>query len=276
MDRIENNWENFLFELQRRGHYTFTVADVQQRFNLSEKSLYQGIFRLTQANKIIQIRKGFYVILEPSEVNNKQPDIYKYLDALMKYIGKSYYVALLSAAALHGAAHQKPMEFFIMTEIPLPRNIHNKKNNITFFGKNTLLQAGIMQKKSRVGYFNVSTPELTAFDLLGNIKRFGINRITTVLQELHEEMQVSRLVKIAKLIDNKASMQRLGYILETIAGAEKLANSLYKILNETTFYPVPSNSANNFVLVIILVQAIVGLFDLPTQSFLSIFFWFDY
>jgi predicted transcriptional regulator of viral defense system len=96
-----------------------------------------------------------------------------------------------------------------------------------------------MQKKSRAGYFNVSTPELTAFDLLDNIKRFGINRITTILQELHEEMLPSRLAKMAKFVDNKASMQRLGYILETVVGAEKLANSLYEILSKTKFYPVP-------------------------------------
>ncbi|MDR2642728.1 MAG: type IV toxin-antitoxin system AbiEi family antitoxin [Planctomycetaceae bacterium] len=239
MNRFENNWGNFLSELQQRGRYTFTVADLKQRFNLSEKALFQGIFRMTQTKKIVQIRKGFYVILEPSEISNGLPDIYKYVDALMKSIGKPYYVAMLSAAALHGAAHQQPQEFFIMTEIPLPRNIYNKKNKITFFGKNALLQEGIMQKKSRTGYFNVSTPELTAFDLLNNIKRFGINRITTVLQELHEEMLPSRLSKIAKLIDNKASMQRLGYILETVVGAEKLAYSLYKILSKTIFYPVP-------------------------------------
>jgi predicted transcriptional regulator of viral defense system len=239
MNRFGNSWENFLFSLQQQGRYTFTVADLRQHFRLSEKALLQGVFRLTQAKKIVQIRKGFYCILEPSEASVGFPDVYKYVDALMKHIGKPYYVALLSAAALHGAAHQQPQAFFIMTEAPLPRNARSRGNNITFFGKATLLQEGIMQKTSRVGYFNVSTPELTAFDLLDNIKRFGVNRIATVLQELHEEMLPARLSKIAKLVGNKASMQRLGYILETVAGAEKLANSLYKILSKASFYPTP-------------------------------------
>jgi predicted transcriptional regulator of viral defense system len=239
MNGFENNWGEFLFDLQQKGCYTFTVADLRQHFNLSEKALFQGIFRLTQAKKIVQIRKGFYCILEPMEVNTGFPDTYKYIDALMKYIDKPYYVALLSAAALHGAAHQQPQEFFIMTEIPLPRNIHNKNTKITFFGKNTLLHEGVIQKKSRTGYFNVSAPELTAFDLLDNIKRFGINRIATILQELYEEMSPTRLAAIAKLIDNKSSMQRLGYILETVADAEKLAYSLYGILSKTIYYSVP-------------------------------------
>ena len=233
------NWNSFFLNLQRKGQYTFTYAEVSSAFNLPENSIAHRLYIYEKKNRIVKLRKGFYGILSPESSMHGTFDIYLYVDALMKSLDKPYYVALLSAAALHGAAHQKPQEFFIMTEIPLPRKIHNKKEKITFFGKNTLLQEGIMQKKSRVGYFNVSTPELTAFDLLDNIKRFGINRITTILQELYEEMKVSRLKKIAQLIDNKASMQRLGYILETVVGAERLADSLYKILSKTAFYPVP-------------------------------------
>jgi hypothetical protein len=111
--------------------------------------------------------------------------------------------------------------------------------HIVFFAKKRLLNEGIIQKKTPAGYINVSSPELTAFDLLENIHRFGINRITTVLQELYEEMRGSRLSKIAKLIGNKASIQRLGYILDTVVNEENLADSLYKILNKTSFSSVP-------------------------------------
>ncbi|MEF8985500.1 MAG: type IV toxin-antitoxin system AbiEi family antitoxin [Bacteroidales bacterium] len=38
-----------------------------------------------------------------------------FIHQLMQYIGKSYYIGLLSAAALHGAAHQQPQEFFVVT-----------------------------------------------------------------------------------------------------------------------------------------------------------------
>jgi predicted transcriptional regulator of viral defense system len=52
-------------------------------------------------------------------------------------------------------------------------------------------------------------------------------------------MRPSRLSKIAKLIDNKANIQRLGYILDTVVKNEKLANSLNNILSKTSFSPVP-------------------------------------
>ena len=237
------DWNGFFLNLQRNGQYTFTYADVSKAFDLPENTIAHRLYVYEKKNRIIKLRKGFYGIYSPESSMLGAFDIYLYVDALMKSLGKPYYVALLSAAALHGAAHQKPQEFFIMTEIPVPRNIHNKKEKITFSGKNSLKQEGVMQKKSRVGYFNVSTPELTAFDLLDNIKRFGINRITAILQELYEEMKVSRLKKIAKLIDNNASIQRLGYILETVIGAQKLADSLYQILSKNTFYSVPLSPA---------------------------------
>jgi predicted transcriptional regulator of viral defense system len=143
------NWNQFFPDLLKKGRYTFTYADVSKHFDLSENTLSHRLYVYEQKNRIVKIRKGFYSIIEPSEVSSGIPDVYKYVDALMKYLNKPYYVALLSAAALHGAAHQQPMEFFITTEIPLPRNIHNKKNKITFLGKKALLQEGIMQK-SRV------------------------------------------------------------------------------------------------------------------------------
>jgi len=233
------DWKGFFLNLQRNGQYTFTCEDVCKAFDLPKNSIYRRLYVHEKQKRIIKLRKGFYGIHTPESSMNGNFDIYLYVDALMKSLSKPYYVALLSAAALHGAAHQKPQDFFIMTEIPVPRKVHNKKEKISFFGKNFLLQEGVMLKKSRVGYFNVSTPELTAFDLLDNIKSFGINRITSVLQELYEEMNVSRLKKTAKLIGNKASIQRLGFILETVVGAQKLADTLYQILCKNTFYSVP-------------------------------------
>ena len=240
MERKEQNkWNEFFLALRERGRCTFTFDEVRQNFDLPEQSISQELYRYSAKKQIVKIRKGFYGILTPetSIGGMLPPDLF--VDALMKSLHKPYYVALLSAAALHGAAHQQPMEYFVITQTPAPRSIRNKKLKLTFISKRTWEQSAIEQKKTRAGYLNVSSPELTAFDLLENIHTFGMNRITTVLQELSEEMRLSRLSKIAKLINNKANIQRLGYILETIINDKKLADSLYEILNTTSFSPVP-------------------------------------
>ena len=240
MDKKEQNkWNVFFLDLRERGRCTFTFDDVKKHFNLPEQSISQELYRYSVKKQIVKIRKGFYGILTPETAIGGMlpPDLF--VDALMKSLHKPYYVALLSAAALHGAAHQQPMEYFIVTQTPAPRSIRNKRLKITLISKKTWEPSAVEQKKTRAGYLHFSSPELTAFDLLENIHTFGINRIATVLEELYEEMRPSRLSKVAKQIDYKANIQRLGYILDTIEGAEKLADTLYKILKQTSFSPVP-------------------------------------
>jgi predicted transcriptional regulator of viral defense system len=233
----QNNWNKFFIGLREQGRCTFTFDDVKKKFDLPDQSISQELYRYSVKKQIVNIRKGFYGILTPETAIGGMlpPDLF--VDALMKSLHKPYYVALLSAAALHGAAHQQPMEYFVVAQTPAPRSIRNKKLKITFVSKKMWEHSAIEQKKTRAGYLHVSSPELTAFDLLDNIHTFGINRITTILQELYEEMRPSRLSKIAKLIDNKANIQRLGYILDRVVNEQKLADSLSKILYKTSFSP---------------------------------------
>ena len=53
----------------------------------------------------------------------------------MKYLNKTYYVGLYSAAMFHGAAHQQPQEFYIISEKPKPRKISNDIFLINFTEK---------------------------------------------------------------------------------------------------------------------------------------------
>jgi predicted transcriptional regulator of viral defense system len=239
MNLEHNSLEKYLYAIRAHGRYSFTLDELRKEFNVSYPTVKQSLYRFKLKKEIAQIRQGFYVIVPPEYSTHGVLPTVMFIDSMMNYLGKPYYVGLLTAAALHGAAHQQPMTEFIVSQTPAPRHISNKKMRLIFVAKKKLLQEGIIQKKTPAGYINVSSPDLTAFDLLENIHTFGINRITTVLQELYEEMHPSRLVKIAKLIDNKANIQRLGYILDTVVNEEKLANSLYKILNKNCFSPVP-------------------------------------
>ena len=238
--KLEHNYlGKYLHGIRARGRYSFALEELQKEFGLHYSTIKLALYRLKVKKEIAQIRQGFYVIVPPEYSAQGVLPTVMFIDCLMKYLGKPYYVGLLSAAALHGAAHQQPMTDFVVSQTPVPRGISNKKMKIVFVAKKTLLFEGIIQKKTPAGHVNVSSPELTAFDLLENIHTFGINRITTVVQELYEEMRPSQLAKIAKLIDNKANIQRLGYILDMVVSEETLANSLYKVLNKTSFSPVP-------------------------------------
>ena len=230
--------EEFVNETRAKGRYSFSWEELLQCFSISDKAIGQALFRLKSKNKISKIRKGFYAIITPeySKQGIIPPNLF--VDDLMKSLGKRYYVGLLSAAALHGAAHQQPMEYYVITEKPALRNISTQRLSMNFFVKQNWPESDVIQKKTDVGYINVSTPELTALDLL-TYGDFGINRVLTILEELVEEMKPSSLLKTAKNYPVTSTIQRLGYLLDKKIDNEKLAAVLRKVLNDRKIGSVP-------------------------------------
>lgn len=234
-----NYLDKYLFLIRSHGRYTFTLEELNAEFHLSSTALNQSLHRLKSKNEIAQIRKGFYAIIPPEYSQQGMLPIYFILDDLMKSLDKKYYLALLSASALYGAAHQQPMEFFVIVESPAPRSIKNKKLVINFLSRKNWQEEGIIQQKTNSGYINVSSPELTALDFFDYSDRFGINRIVSVLQELTQEMKPTTLTKVASRYPNTAAIQRLGYLLENVISEKKLADSLYKVISNRNCFIIP-------------------------------------
>jgi len=234
-----NYLEKFLRKIRSKGRYSFTYQEVLDSFNISEEALDQNLYRLKSKNAIAAIRKGFYVIIPPEYFSRGMLPAYLFIDDLMRYINREYYVALLSAASMHGAAHQKPMEYFIVTTSPAVRAIKSAKIAINFLVKKQWSEDDVIQKNTDAGYINVSSPELTALDLLYYNAKIGINRVVTVLQELYEEMNATNLAKTAKQYPQTVAIQRLGYLLDRELKSEKLSASLLKVLNDRKYYFTP-------------------------------------
>jgi predicted transcriptional regulator of viral defense system len=121
-----NYLEDYLNKIRSKGRYAFTWEETKIQFNLSDKALNQNLYRLKSKKRIAQIRKGFYAIITPEYSKQEMLPPSLFIDDMMKHLKRRYYVGLISAAALHGAAHQQPMEYFIVTEKPALRAIKNK------------------------------------------------------------------------------------------------------------------------------------------------------
>lgn len=81
------------------------------------------------------------------------------------------------------------------------------------------------------GYLKVSTPEVTAFDVVGYPHHAGgLDNAATVLAEFAESLDADKLIAIAGLSPITWS-QRLGYLLELIGEAE-LAEGLVSYVVE--------------------------------------------
>jgi len=231
-------FEDFLSEIRSKGRYAFSLDEVRTQFKLSDKAVNQALYRLKLKKRIAQIRKGFYAILSPEYARQGMVPPSLFIDDMMKSLDKRYYVGLLSAAALHGAAHQQPMEYFVVTEKPALRDIKNKKLKIQFFLKKGWRQEDLVKKKTDAGYIYLSSPEFTALDLLFYIGSISLNHTFGVLKELTSEMKNDKLVEVAKYFPQTAAIQRLGYLLENELNEPALADALHKILMTRNYYPI--------------------------------------
>ena len=85
-----------------RGYYTFTKEDIEKQFPSAGKVYIKtALYRLAAKAKIVSPWRNFYVIM-PVEYSLKGviPPVF-YMDQLMSYLGKRYYVALLNAASFY-------------------------------------------------------------------------------------------------------------------------------------------------------------------------------
>jgi predicted transcriptional regulator of viral defense system len=233
-----NYLEDFIYKIRSLGRYSFSLAEIKQQFDLSDKAINQNLYRLKMKKEVAQIRKGFYAIITPEYAHQGMIPPALFMDDLMQSLNRRYYVGLLSAAALHGAAHQQPMEFFVITEKPALRKISTKKLKINFFVKKDWADADIETKKTDAGNLRVSTPELTALDLLYYSNILGINNTATILKELMTVIKPAALITTANRYPQVVAIQKLGYLLDEEMDNKKLANALSKVLNNKTIFPV--------------------------------------
>lgn len=240
-----NYLEEYIDAVRAKGRYAFTLEELKDKFEITDKALLQSLYRLKLKNKIVQIRKGFYTLLPAEYSNYGIIPSNMFIDDMMSSLNRKYYLGLISAAAIHGASHQQSMETFVITEKPALRDIKNKKLKINFLVKNEWNKEDIRQIKTDAGYINVSSPELTALDLLYYVDKLGMNRVITILKELIEEIKPSILTKTAKNYSQIAAVQRLGYLLEYELGNEKLSQAIFQTIADKKGTNIPLMPGKN-------------------------------
>jgi len=216
-------------KMPQRGYYTFTKMDIEEHFpSMSKNYIKSSLHRLAVRKIIISPWRNFYVVI-PTEFALKGiiPPVF-FMDAFMKFVNRQYYVALLNAAVFYGASHQSPQTFTVMTTSPTLRDVMKNGNSIVFVSRKEIPTAYIQQKKTQTGYINVSSPELTAVDLVAFEKNVGgLNRVCTVLNELIESVDFNRVHADFFMFTAAPVIQRLGYIIEFLLEDKKQADILY-------------------------------------------------
>lgn len=212
--RMAEKTQAFVDGLLACGRHTFTAAEARAGLGTSPVAVYHSLRRLRKRGKLAMPRQGFYLIVDPEHRQLGALPPAAWIDDLMRFHRVPYYVGLLTAAAMHGASHQQPQEFQVITGTVL-RPLTVGRVRVRFFFRRRMDVAAVEQRKTSSGFIPVSTPETTAYDLVRYRKGAGsVDHVATVLPELAERIDGGKLLEVASRSDELPVIQRLGYLLE--------------------------------------------------------------
>ena len=231
MDGTQINIANWVQEQLLHGHNVFTLEDVRHAFPaMLPTNVTRSLTRLCSRKVLMSPLQGFYIII-PTEYRLKGvvPPVF-FIDQLMRFLGREYYVGLLNAGEFYGAAHQRPQTFSCIVGGGPIRSINRKGITLLFHRKANMPMVFTRQFKTQMGYVNVSSPCLTALDLILFEQEIGgLTRAATVLAELAPELHFAdESVELLRYF-NTPIIQRLGYILECVLEEQEVADELYAL-----------------------------------------------
>lgn len=233
------NAKEYIRYLLSVEEYSFSLEEIAGKTDGSDISLKNELLRLAGKGEIINLRKGFYLIIPPRYSLSKKLPVQLYCGKLFKYLDRNYYVALFSAAKLHGASHQQVHRDYIITEKPKFNDISKGAIDIRFFTTSNWSDKNIQMMKSDAGLYKVSSPALTIADLIHyQTKSGGINRMLAVIEELSEELVESDLTELLSWYPNRSTLQRFGFLLEELGINEDFQELIFANLKTTNFFPV--------------------------------------
>ncbi len=218
--------ESWIDALQARGRYTFLREQAVRDSGLSATAVRKALQRAVKSGRLVRPKEYFFVIVPLEYRSAGAPPPAWFVADLMAAMKLPYHVALLSAAAIHGAAPQPPQEFQVITDRTV-RSIRVGRSHVRFFASRYLQRAATVQVKTPTGTMRVSSPETTVVDLVRFAKAAGhLDYVATVIRELAPRLEPERLVAALKAVCDVPNTQRLGYILDVLR-QRRLSNAVH-------------------------------------------------
>ena len=227
----------YVSRLLAAGRTVFTAEEAEQALGVERGAFLDAAERLQRREALLTPRQGFYVIVPPQYASWGAPPPAWYLDALMRHEGQTYYVGLLKAAEFHGATHQAVMEFQVISAKRLPAIRAGRSLLVFYFRKDVeAVMAGVEGRKTDTGTMKISSPALTALDLLRYPQASGgIDNVATVLSDLALKIDPTQLTALSALVERPV-VQRLGHLLEHL-GHDVLTGAMLEALRSRGSLP---------------------------------------
>jgi predicted transcriptional regulator of viral defense system len=204
----------YMTGLLAAGRLVFSRDEAQGAIGTGRGAFLAAAQKLQKRRRLLNPRQGFYVIVPPQNLNFGSPPPASFIDDLMRHEKRPYYVGLLKAAELHGAAHHAIMEFQIVTDKQM-RDIQAGRSKIAFYFKKDLTSvASGIEHKTDTRKMKVSSIELTLLDLLRYPEASGgLDNVLTIFADLGPKLDAEKMASLCGAFE-RSVVQRAGYLLD--------------------------------------------------------------
>ncbi len=202
-----------------QGRHFIATTEIAEILGIDAASVPASLERAREAGKMISVTKGGWVPVPAEYRNTGAPPPSHFVHQLMEHLGHPYYVGFLSAAAIHGASHQAPMVFQVVTPARL-RERRIGRGRIHFIQRATASERTRRQHNVPTGRIWVSTPEVTVFDL-AEAPQYGagLSNVATIVGDLLIDGSIDPAMLASVGATYPAAVaQRAGYIIDLMAG----------------------------------------------------------
>jgi predicted transcriptional regulator of viral defense system len=198
--------------LMSQGRYWASTAEVAELTGVPAAHVYPGLQRLRRRGVMFSPARGFYVVVPPEYRSWRVLPGELFIDGMMHALGREYYVSLLTAAAMHGAAHQAPQVFQVIVDRHVAdRDIERVR--LRFYANEHLEQMAVQERRVDSGRIRLATRETTLVDLAFRPDHAGgLSNVATVIVEIGP-IDVTQLARLART-RTRSVIRRLGWLLE--------------------------------------------------------------
>lgn len=202
------------------GRHDVTTAEARELLDLDAAPAAVALARLRQKGQLCSPARGLYIVVPPDYRSWGVVPGEWFVDAMMRHLNRSYYVALLTAAAFHGASHQAPQVFQVMTDRYLANRALGRVR-LRFHVNRHVDDDPVGQMSAATGYFKISTKETTIVDLVNHPKASGgFGNVASILKEIGG-LDGSVLARIASR-RGRTLTRRVGWLVEHFGQANDL------------------------------------------------------
>ena len=201
-----------------RGRHWVTTVEAADLLGIPQVQVSPTLARWIERGLLFSPTKGAYVPIPPQYRSWGAVPASEFIDSMMNHLGHPYYVCLLSAAEVHGFAHQRPQAFQVMTSARL-RDRSFGRVHLSFVSSVAIGERDTVLRNTPTGVMRVSSLETTVMDIVWMpLRSGGLSNVATVISEMLDENVINpeALTRVARQYP-RAVQQRVGWIVEHLA-----------------------------------------------------------